>query len=76
MADLIICGGGTAGRVLASRLHERLPSLQITLIEAGKEVSQREHICKPLEARFLFGAEIDYVYSTTPQVHLDGIFAR
>ncbi|KAL9057348.1 MAG: hypothetical protein Q9162_002422 [Coniocarpon cinnabarinum] len=71
-SDVIICGGGTAGCVLASRLHQKKPSLSITLIEAGKDVSKREHIYKPLEAAYLFGSEIDYAYSTTPQTHLNG----
>lgn len=70
--DLIIVGGGTAGCVLASRLHEKKPTLSILVIEAGKDVTNRPHISKPLESVFLYGSEIDYAYMTTPQQHLDG----
>ena len=72
MADIIIVGGGTAGCVLASRLHQRKPSLSIILIEAGPDVTDHPHISTPAEAAFLHGSDLDWKYMTVPQLHLDG----
>lgn len=72
MADIIIVGGGTAGCVLASRLHQRKPSLSILLIEAGPDVTGRPHISNPAEAALLHGSDLDWNYLTVPQRHLDG----
>lgn len=71
-ADFIIVGGGTAGCVLASRISKANPAISVLLIEAGKDVTNREHISKPLESVFLHGSEMDYAYTTTPQTSLDG----
>lgn len=72
MADIIIIGGGTAGCVLASRLHQRRPSLSILLIEAGPDVTSHAHVENPAEAAFLHGSDLDWKYMTVPQKHLDG----
>jgi choline dehydrogenase-like flavoprotein len=71
MADIIIIGGGTAGCVLASRLHQRSPSLSVLLIEAGPNVTGHAHIENPAEAAFLHGSDLDWKYMTVPQKHLD-----
>jgi choline dehydrogenase-like flavoprotein len=72
MADIIIVGGGTAGTVLASRLHQRKPNLSILLIEAGPDVTGYPHIKAPAEAAFLHFSDLDWKYMTTPQKHLGG----
>lgn len=72
MADVIIVGGGTAGVVLASRLHQRKPELDILLIEAGPDVTGHPHIAAPAEAAFLHFSDLDWKYMTVPQKHLNG----
>lgn len=72
MADVIIVGGGIAGTVIASRLHERKPSLSIVLIEAGSDPTNNPHVTVPAAAANLFFSDYDYNYSTTLQKHLDG----
>jgi choline dehydrogenase-like flavoprotein len=72
MTDIIIVGGGTAGVVLASRLHQRKPELSILLIEAGPDVSNHPHIENPAEAAFLHFSDLDWKYMTVPQKHLNG----
>lgn len=72
MADIIIVGGGLAGTVLASRLHQRKPDLDIVLIEAGPDPKDNPHVLTPADAPKLHFSELDYKYFTTPQVHLDG----
>ncbi|KAJ4376012.1 hypothetical protein N0V83_001292 [Neocucurbitaria cava] len=72
MADVIIVGGGLAGTVVASRLHQRKPSLSIVLIEAGPDPRDHEHVLNPAEAGLLHFSDLDYKYFTVPQEHLDG----
>ena len=36
-ADIVVCGGGTAGCVLAGRLADRFPELEIVVIEDGAD---------------------------------------
>lgn len=72
MADIIIVGGGTAGVVLASRLHQRKPELSILLIEAGPDVSNHPHVENPAEAALLHFSDLDWKYMTVPQKHLNG----
>lgn len=71
-SDFIIIGGGTAGCVVASRLHQRDPTLSIILIEAGPDITNHPHVHNPQDARFLHGSDIDWNYLTVPQRHLDG----
>ena len=70
MTDYIIVGGGSAGCVLASRLSED-PRAHVLLIEAGGTDTKRE-IRIPLAWLKLFKSELDWNYTTTPQVGLGG----
>lgn len=68
-ADVIIIGGGIAGCVLASRLHQNHPELSVILIEAGPDISQHPLVKNP--AAPLQHSELDWDYKTVPQVHLN-----
>ena len=69
--DFIIVGGGIAGSVLASRLHEKFPRLSVLLIEAGPDVTKNPLITDERKAPLLVGSELDWNYSTVPQRHLN-----
>lgn len=64
-------GGGVAGSVIASRLHEKNPSLSIVLIEAGSDVTEHPWVLPAATAPRLLGSEMDWKYSTVPQRHFD-----
>jgi choline dehydrogenase-like flavoprotein len=66
-ADYIIIGGGIGGCVVASRLHQKYPSVSILLIEAGPDVSKHPLIHS---APVLQHSEFDWDYKTVPQKHL------
>jgi len=67
----IIVGGGIAGCVVASRLHERDPLLDILLIEAGTDASNHPLVPGAMTAQQLLHSELDWDYKTTPQSHLN-----
>ncbi|GAA5843805.1 hypothetical protein JCM11251_001805 [Rhodosporidiobolus azoricus] len=69
--DYVICGGGTAGCVLASRLSED-PNVKVLLIEAGE--SDQKELNSRIPAGFgnLFKTHVDWDYTSTPQPGLDG----
>ncbi|KAM3072432.1 hypothetical protein ACMFMG_009233 [Clarireedia jacksonii] len=69
--DYIVVGGGIAGCVVASRLHEKDPSLSITLIEAGPDASEHPHVPQAMTAQLLLHSELDWDYKTVPQRHLN-----
>ncbi|GAA5989495.1 hypothetical protein JCM11641_007319 [Rhodosporidiobolus odoratus] len=69
--DFVICGGGTAGCVLASRLTED-PSVSVLLIEAG-ESDQKQLFSKiPAGWGNLWKTPAEWNYSTVPQANLNG----
>ncbi|KAJ4361106.1 uncharacterized protein N0V89_001675 [Didymosphaeria variabile] len=70
--DIIIAGGGIAGSVLATRLGQRNPELQILVVEAGANVSHHPLTSAPLDAFAEHFSELDWAYSTVPQTHLGG----
>jgi choline dehydrogenase-like flavoprotein len=74
--DFIVVGAGIGGTVLASRLHQRDPSLEILLIEAGPDSSKTALapvVASPTAVYGLRGSELDWNYATEPQEHLDGL---
>ncbi|KAJ7686122.1 GMC oxidoreductase [Mycena rosella] len=68
--DYIICGGGTAGCVLASRLSEN-PEIGVLLIEAGKSNKGNLLARIPLAFTQLFPTAVNWKYETIPQAGLD-----
>lgn len=68
--DFIIVGAGTAGCVLAHRLSED-PQIRVTLLEAGGPATD-PHIADPKKWPFFTGSDIDWGFTTVPQVHTNG----
>ena len=69
--DLIIVGGGTAGCVLASRLHQGDPSKSILLIERGPDERMHPQITNPLAAPLIpLTTNLASKYDTVPQAGL------
>jgi choline dehydrogenase len=66
--DYIVVGGGLAGTVVTSRLHQYNATAQILMIEVGTDVSNREDI---LYHNSTTTGELDWGYSSTPQRHLN-----
>ncbi|TKY87281.1 hypothetical protein EX895_003958 [Sporisorium graminicola] len=63
--DFIVCGGGTAGCVIASRLSED-PNTSVLVLEAGGNNDALE-VKAPLIFTKNFKTERDWDYTTTPQ---------
>ncbi len=71
MTDYLILGGGLAGCVLASRLKEYDPSLNITLVEKGPDEHEHPLITEPMGTLQLHNSDFQYNYKTVPQKHYD-----
>lgn len=69
MVDYIIVGAGSAGCVLANRLTED-PHVHVLLLEAGGP-DHKPDIRIPARWSTLLGTEVDWLYRTEPQVHLN-----
>ncbi|MGB9402109.1 MAG: choline dehydrogenase [Candidatus Acidiferrales bacterium] len=68
--DYVIVGAGSAGCVLAARLSETR-EVSVLLLEAGGPDNRREiHI--PAAFSKLFKSQLDWNYSTDPQLNLHG----
>jgi choline dehydrogenase len=66
--DYVICGGGTAGLVIAARLTED-PHVTVAVIEAGGNGLDDFVIDAPNLFTKLYGqAQYDWNYKTVPQV--------
>lgn len=57
--------------MLASRLHAHFPLLSILLIEAGPDVTNHPLVTDGRNAGRLVGSELDWNYSTVPQMYLN-----
>lgn len=67
--DYVICGGGTAGLVVATRLAER-HDIKVGVIEAGKSKIDDFAVDTPGMCLSMVGnPEYDWVYNTVPQEH-------
>lgn len=66
--DFVICGGGTAGLVLAARLTEN-PDITVGVLEAGENKLGDVFVDTPAMYTAMFGKEeYDWKFLTTPQV--------
>lgn len=66
--DFVICGGGTAGLVLAARLSEN-PDVTVAVIEAGGNQLNNMLVDTPSMFFQMFHDEkYDWTYKTVPQV--------
>lgn len=65
--DYIIVGGGLTGCVVASRLKQRNPSLDILIFEAGIDPSNNPDIQSVHGLFSLLGSDLDWTYTTEPQ---------
>ncbi|KAK1144101.1 hypothetical protein N8T08_005763 [Aspergillus melleus] len=65
--DYLIVGGGTAGLTLAARLSED-PSVNVGVIEAGKDQTRNEFVRTPAMFPQILGVpEYDWMLETVPQ---------
>ncbi|CAF9922171.1 MAG: hypothetical protein ALECFALPRED_002040 [Alectoria fallacina] len=71
--DYIIVGGGTAGCVIASRLHQGDPSKSILVVERGPDERKHPQITNPVAAPLIpLTTNLVSQYHTVPQAGLAG----
>lgn len=68
--DFIVVGGGIAGTVISSRLHQYNSSLQILMIEAGSDASGRADLLYPNTTNDAYH-QFTWDYASVPQVNMD-----
>ncbi|OTA80807.1 putative GMC oxidoreductase [Hypoxylon sp. CO27-5] len=68
--DYVIAGAGTCGLVLANRLSED-PNVRVAVIEPGEDVRNNPNVTDVTRFLRAFGTEIDWQYTTTPQLGLN-----
>ncbi|KAL6858210.1 hypothetical protein ACO1O0_005666 [Amphichorda felina] len=69
--DYVIVGGGLAGCVVASRLHQYDETAKVLLIEAGQDTRERDDVQNPQVLNL--GGDLDWGYQTES---MPGIFNR
>ena len=62
--DYVIVGGGLAGCVVASRLHQYDGAAKILLIEAGQDTRERHDVQNPQTLNL--GGDLDWGYQSEP----------
>ena len=65
--DFVVIGGGTSGLVVATRLSED-PKVQVLVLEAGDNHLNNPQISIPALWPSLLGSDLDWSFSTIPQV--------
>lgn len=68
--DYIFVGGGLSASVVSNRLLHFDPSLNILVVEAGKNANSDPSIVYPNSTN-LIGGEYDWKYKTVPQAHVN-----
>ena len=71
-ADVVIVGGGSAGCVLARRLADTRPSLQIVLLEAGDSKGNFVTNIPGMTVRLMGQPRTDWCYQAEPDASLGG----
>ncbi|KAL2815099.1 hypothetical protein BJX63DRAFT_169417 [Aspergillus granulosus] len=66
-ADYVIVGGGLTGCVVASRLKQHNPSLEVLILEAGIDPSNHDDTKTFAGVFSLIGSDLDWAYQTVPQ---------
>ncbi len=68
--DVVVCGGGASGSVVARRLAEN-PDVHVLLIEAGGD-DEAESVLDPAQWPLNLGGERDWGFQALPNPHIDG----
>jgi choline dehydrogenase len=68
--DVIVCGAGAAGSVVAARLSEN-PTVEVLLIEAGGS-DEAEAVLDPAQWPANLGTARDWGFAAEPNPHLNG----
>jgi len=73
--DYVVIGGGTSGLVVATRLSED-PTAQVLVLEAGENHLEDPRIKIPALWPSLLGTELDWNFTSVPQVRTHNVPRR
>ncbi|MGO8856833.1 MAG: hypothetical protein ACLQO1_14145 [Steroidobacteraceae bacterium] len=71
-ADVVVCGGGSSGCVVARRLADALPAQQIVLLEAGEVEPGFLSDIPGLTVRLMGDPRTDWCYPAEPDPTIGG----